>query len=406
VPTKGLPVRTVREVRKVLRHMAVTGQLGFKPAPCVMSVEPNNPTEKTRAPVAAVPKTRVANTVPLLHSASRAMYATLRAPPASLNLRPILHSERLVSVTRARGKLQEVFENMYVPKTLRHRQQTLARLTAWCKAQKVDVCPDSAALFAVAIVQMPQGTLALVKELIGTLRFMFDQASMLPLRALQTALVQQGAAIPRSQSIPVERLDLIRWVQEERSLNRSVPLLENQPPVRVMPVAMACMLAWKTISRWDDVASLSSENLLEITPSRVVLDWWTCPKGRRAKPERPSRYAIITGQGTATLCTWLTSLGTFQELSCLNSTHVNRVWAKHPIMCKYVVSGIKPGARTYVQARHAKGEMPQVSQLEICRLAKHSVESDPYQNLGMGLYSRDHIANAVSLGTSKVSYYL
>jgi hypothetical protein len=401
-----LPVRTARTVRKVVRTLAATGQITSPRPPNGSSSGQTALLLSTKG--APIPEAAVRNGTSVIRTCtSWAMDRMLKVPTSTLGLRTEQHSERLVSLDRAGQKLRALYAGMYVPRTLRRRQQTYARLLAWCRERDVAVSPNTASLFAVAIVQEPQGTLGIVRELLGILQHMFDATSMSPLLLLKRALVMQGAEVPISQSLPVPRQELHAWIVEEMQALRQVPHPKfGRAPLAMADVAMACLLCWKTVSRWDDVASLGHDNLRLVTQKEILIDWWTTPKGRRSDPQRPSRYALVTGRNTTALCNWLSAKGAFTQLSDLVTTEINTLWSRHPVMNRFQVSGIKPGARTFLQAKSARGEMPDVSQIEICRLAKHSDPADPFKNVGMSRYSRDHMANAVSLGTGKVTRYL
>ena len=115
---------------------------------------------------------------------------------------------------------------------------------------------------------------------------------------LSDGLKADGAAIPESQATPIPREVLEEWSQTQE-----------------LKVTTAAMIAWKTMSRWGEVAALSSANFIQSDPLTVIIDWNQIPKGKRENPFTASRFAVITGRWTEEINLAIRRLGFFDRLT-------------------------------------------------------------------------------------------
>ncbi|KAJ9470203.1 hypothetical protein DIPPA_03885 [Diplonema papillatum] len=138
---------------------------------------------------------------------------------------------------------------------------------------------------------------------------------------------------------------------------------------------MCALLAWKTASRWAEVADLSSAQFLSVAPEEIIVDWQQTPKGRRRDPFKPSRYAVIVGALTSELSEMYRKSAPFPKLCSLTTTGIDAMWARTPQMRKYSAHSIKRGAVTHLYDCIARG-MPLPLYL-VNRLAKHEEPGGP-----------------------------
>ncbi|KAJ9441252.1 hypothetical protein DIPPA_03470 [Diplonema papillatum] len=205
---------------------------------------------------------------------------------------------------------------------------------------------------------------------------------------MASALRNSGAAVPHAQAMPVDRATLVQWA------------MAQTPAVR-----MCALLAWKTASRWAEVAALSSKQFLLVTPEEIVIDWEQTPKGRRRNPFKPSRFAVIVGSLTSALAEMFQASAPFDKLCSLTTTGLDAMWARSPEMRRYSAHSIKRGAVTYLFGLIAKG-VP----IPLCivdRLAKHEEVGGQEAISGTTIrYGGDLLALARVLETAKATRHL
>ncbi|KAJ9445329.1 hypothetical protein DIPPA_24014 [Diplonema papillatum] len=205
---------------------------------------------------------------------------------------------------------------------------------------------------------------------------------------MASALRNSGAAVPQAQAVPVDRATLVQWA------------LAQAPAVK-----MCALLAWKTASRWAEVAALSSTQFLLVTPEEIVVDWEQTPKGRRRNPFKPSRFAVIVGLLTSELAEMFRTSAPFDRLCLLTTTGLDAMWARTPEMQRYSAHSIKRGAVTHLFGLIATGAPIPLHLVD--RLAKHE-EPGGLEAISETTirYGGDPLALARVLETAKVTSHL
>jgi hypothetical protein len=66
--------------------------------------------------------------------------------------------------------------------------------------------------------------------------------------------------------------------------------------LRLLPLSerMFLYLAWRTASRFDDVANLTPRCLLEVEAERIVIWWGNTTKSSQLQPDQPRFYVVLT----------------------------------------------------------------------------------------------------------------
>ncbi|KAJ9443143.1 hypothetical protein DIPPA_02664 [Diplonema papillatum] len=209
-----------------------------------------------------------------------------------------------------------------------------------------------------------------------------------PLRSLASALRNAGAAVPLRQAKPMEKDTLLKWARQQ------------QPDVM-----LAALLAWKTASRWAEVAALAASQFLLISPAEIIVDWMQTPKGRRADPFKASRFTVVKGPLTAEIATLLQSLIPFNNLTTISTTKLDELWGRSNLMRGYTAHSVKRGAMTRIFQLMGRG-VPIPPHL-VERLAKHKEQGGPGALSGVTVrYGADPVAMARALETGKVTIHL
>ena len=132
--------------------------------------------------------------------------------------------------------------------------------------------------------------------------------------------------------------------------------------------ATALRIAWKTASRWMDVAQLTKQQFFAVTPTMVGIDWLDRTKTTKSDPYRPSRYVLITGAWTRTIYDMIRTLRPNDSVTTLTTTDVTKLLQRvSPELTSY---SIRHGAMKKVAEGAAAGKVqPQTVSI----LAKHKL---------------------------------
>ena len=283
--------------------------------------------------------------------------------------------------------LREVARNSWAANTMKQRCNLWARLEQWAAINELAPNHNTAALFVIATSVSKQGMMAYANRLAAT----FTQIGMpnTSLRGLADALRRQGAAIPLRQALPLLKSELMAWAyrQEEE-------------------VLLCAAVAWKSASRWGEVAELPSKSFILVEKGRVIIDWWTIPKGRKGNPFRLSRWAVLQGDLVDLIVFLLRKRGPFDRLSMWTSDVINRAWRRDPSMARFTGHSVKRGAVAWMFREKSRGADVHASL--ISRLAKHKEEAAPDAPVEMTVRygSADPVATAILLQTGKASALL
>lgn len=194
-----------------------------------------------------------------------------------------------------------------------------------------------------------------------------------PLELLSVDLLNQGCRVPTFQapSLPREALE-----DNRLGLNHD----DN----------MQLWLAWKTGSRWGDLLRLSLEDFIEVTPQRVIIDWGTKTKSSKRRPFRASKYAVIMGDKTSELASWLTY--SQKPIRWLRTDEVTKALKR--VDPTFSAHSIKAGVTEVMERAVAEGRLD----MEVkSRLLKHDARN-PQLETSLR-YGRNRVQQAVSLMT-------
>ena len=242
---------------------------------------------------------------------------------------------------------------------------------------------DTAVLFVLATQVSKQGQLTYAKALSGT--FTHIGLGNQPLLSFAAALRAAGAAIPTSQATPIPRRTLLQWAEHQQN-----------------DLCLCAMLAWKTASRWDEVQKLGSEQFVKVTPTEVIVDWHTLPKGRRGDPFTPSKLVVVTGALTEKIASLYGRLKPFRYLTETTTEALTEKWHHTPGMTSFSGHSIKRGAVTHLLSLLAEKKPVNPSLISV--LAKHKVEVALSPTTIR--YAGDPVALAKAIGTQDVTKWL
>lgn len=290
-------------------------------------------------------------------------------------------AERMPTAASATSALKDSLAGIWVSDSMKRRSQLLRRLANWCLRENLPVTPESAVLFVTATGITVQGQHSYAKTLSGTLRHLGFNTQ--PLLTFATALRAQGAAVPLHQAKPITRDLLLSWAfQQPRD------------------VLLACMIAWKTASRWKEVVELKKQNIIWSTCKEVIIDWSTIPKGRRANPYQASKFTVITGDLTTSIHAALSNLKD-KQLCAVSTSELDHLWSGDGKMAGYSAHSIKRGALTHLMERAVAAQLDPV---KISLLAKHQHVNVLAQNTIR--YGANPVALARLLGTADATKLL
>ena len=187
------------------------------------------------------------------------------------------------------------------------------------------------------------------------------------LLSLAAALRAAGAAIPTQQAVPMIKNDLLEWAAAQKDCR-------------------TWLVAWKTASRWAEVAALTRSQFIHVTEDEIIIDWFTTPKGKRANPFSPSRWAVIQGSLAEGIFDLLQGMGHFESLHPWGTSSLVKEFS----MKQYTAHSIKRGAISHLMQVLAEGH-PIPEEL-ISRLAKHKTIS-PLSDVTLR-YGGDQVAMA------------
>lgn len=302
--------------------------------------------------------------------------------------RPGGHTNRMVGesatgVVEAKRMVSEVVSGMWAASTMTQRKLLFDRWRTWCSRQGIAMTQDSAVLFVAATKTSLQAQLRYCMALSGTMRRLgLERDALLTYGA---ALRSVGAAIPQHQALPIPRQLLLDWAfRQERSLR------------------LATLLAWKTASRWGDVINLSRKQVIFLSPREIILDFFTNPKGRRADPFKPSRWAVITGPLTEEIYDLIRARGEFSKLTGVTTAQLDAIWRRGELR-DYSAHSIKRGAISHLFQAAAAGAP--IDLVALSCLAKHTTVTSLVSSTTLR-YGADGVALARVLGTGRVTTFL
>ena len=141
-------------------------------------------------------------------------------------------------------RVRAIVRKMWAVSTIDQRKRLWSRYVRWVTDRSLPMDANSAVLFVTATGAKSQSLLNYAKALSGIMKHLGMENQ--PLRSLQVALRADGATVPESQATPIPREILEEWCQTQE-----------------LGVSTAVMVAWKTMSRWGEVAALSSGSFIQ-----------------------------------------------------------------------------------------------------------------------------------------------
>jgi hypothetical protein len=298
-----------------------------------------------------------------------------------------IRSQPAYSPQVAMARVQSAFHFLWADTTVSRRHHLVHRWVAYCHQHQLPLDDASVVLFVMAQPALSPGSqFQYLKDLSGTFKRL--QLPRLEIQAMQNCLAADGAAMPEDQAKPMQLDDLERWL----------PVLE--PMVR-----LAAMLAWKTASRWGEVAKLAKVNFIVSTEQEVIIDWADLPKGCRRDKYKPSMYTVICGRWTREIHHLLRLAPMGDEPFCpWQTADLDREIKKWPWMEEYSGHSFKKGAATFLVEAMVQRQLP-IQPHELSVLLKHKLVFDllsssdlRYPSMGPNL--------ARLLGTQKVTKWL
>ncbi len=291
----------------------------------------------------------------------------------------------MLSAPQALESLHDTLRDTWAQSTLTQRQHLWHRYRAWCtRERQAPSSPESAVLFILATRQSPQTMLTygkIMSAIFGRMGW-----PRLDISNLLASLRLQGAEVPIHQAVPIPRQTLETWAR-------------SQPN---MTVRICCFLAWKTASRWDDVSGLQRHNFILCTPTEIIIDWSTVPKGRRRNPYKPSKYTVVVGRLTNEIAAHVWTMNARETLCPKTTSAIDTAWKSDPMMAQFTCHSIKRGALTHLI--ELGSTCPEIDPTRISLLAKH----EHIYDLAAGTirYSANPIATARLLRTQDVTRLL
>lgn len=218
------------------------------------------------------------------------------------------------------------------------------------------------------------------------------------LRMYLSGLNKIGALVPLHQARPLT----------PEHLGVAMKLLQNDPSRLQLRVGL--FLAWKTASRWDEVARLRRSSIHKITDTDLTIWWSAGTKTTGAEPYAARAIAV---------CRHLPALPKFltQYLSTLRaddyvvqvSTDRASAWMRDNIPVKdnedhFTASSIKRGAVTHLVRHAAAGS---IDLQVVSRMAKHKHQLDEISPTTLRYVAQDCIDElAHALRTQEASVLL
>jgi len=277
------------------------------------------------------------------------------------------------------------YPHMYSDNTVKGYRNLARRLEAWCQQQQPQQDPwnqTAMAAFVASTQARPSGQLSYNKVMTAILALR-EKILQTPLALARRNLTGAGALVPHHQAPPISKHQLLE-----------IPELR--------PHRLALLIAWKSASRWDEVAKLTRANITtlpatENLPMEVHVDWFRGTKMSRTDPFRASRYTVISGDNTEEIAMMLQLLPEQSPITTLTTSALDKLLLPH----HFSAHSIKAGAIDTVTKALPPGLE---SEKLIARLAKHKHFADPESTTLR--YVRDPAALARLLGTAAATRLL
>ncbi|KAK7195574.1 hypothetical protein NESM_000486000 [Novymonas esmeraldas] len=181
-----------------------------------------------------------------------------------------------VSIARLTADMRE---GLWTTRTWKQMESLWTRLHAYAAQRALPISDQTATLFVHDLDVAPTTKVGYANQLANLFRKMG-----LPSEVLRTYAQSQrglGGARPANLAPPIPRAAL-------------VAIAEAQPD----RLRVAMLLAWKTASRWDDIARVTKRSLLSVREDQIIVDFGSATKTSRARPFRPEMPVVVLRGGS------------------------------------------------------------------------------------------------------------
>lgn len=164
-------------------------------------------------------------------------------------------------------------------------------------------------------------------------------------RMYTQGLLADGAGVPIEQAAPMTR-EQLNWIMSDPACPASAP------------ERMAIFVAWKTASRWDDVAQLTKESFLVLRDDEIIIDWAQHTKSSRLDPFRPSRWTVIRHRlPLSALSKFVQNLPAGAKFTSLTTTRLTGLLHAYQPTANLSAHSIKRGAATVLAQAALEGRL-------------------------------------------------
>ena len=294
----------------------------------------------------------------------------------------------------------EVIKKMWAPSTWQARGNLWLRYQTYCETHHMDPVADidwAATLFSestrATTIESTRHQYSKELSAIGTRLGLVTPVA----RMYQSGLRSSGALIPQNQA-PAISLEQLQQLAAATSTERDGDRL-------------LCVLfvMWKSASRYDEVANLLPRQLLEITPTRIIIYWGERTKSTRSCPFRADSWVVIdnppAGIPPAVLVTLRSLRG--EGTLCSRTTENFDRWIYSVLTKESDISAhsIKAGAVSHLIGCAAQGLIARKDMELISQVAKHKTDLPPLSDTTLR-YGRNQINMAIALESWKMTLLL
>lgn len=294
--------------------------------------------------------------------------------------RPTVISFSPLPVTRLSGPTHHILGMALAPSTVRFRDQLWDRFQTFCIRNQWGVSETSLIEFIASLQISPSSAVTYLSALRNTLHpkdllTRFNQG-LLRLRAGQEI----------RHATPITQCEVVR-------LLRLLPITER----------MFLYVAWRTASRFDDVANLTPRSFLEVTVERIVIWWGNTTKTSQLQPDQPRFYVVLTPPTYQIEPQWWNeAVRFFRWFKAWNPATRERVHqamkALNPLLTDH---SVKTGAIDRLMTLATTHAIP----LELISLVGKHKASGALSTTTLA-YARNKVALALALGTQTATQWL
>jgi hypothetical protein len=203
----------------------------------------------------------------------------------------------------------------------------------------------------------------------------------------------------------------VEWHQVEALIAIALP---SQPRL-----ALALFIAWKSCSRWGDIALLAQPSFLSVTPRRWCIEWPATIKHRRPGQDTVSGWVVLEETPLSTSAPMMSRLTPLLQqflrsstpspnqhllLSPMSTEQLNK-WLKQQqqaALRKLSAHSFKRGSYGVLISAAAANR---VDMRKIALLAKHKDKLHDYPQCSLR-YAPNKVELALALGTQEVTRWL